>query len=39
VTARDCYVCGPPVFLDVVRRRLRMIGVPGAAVHFERFEF
>jgi predicted ferric reductase len=39
VIERDCYVCGPPVLVDVVRRRLHAIGVPHTSVHFERFEF
>jgi predicted ferric reductase len=39
VVERDCFVCGPPVFIDVVCRRLRMIGVPASSIHFERFEF
>jgi len=39
VAERECFVCGPPAMIEAVRRRLRAIGVPDAAVHFERFEF
>jgi predicted ferric reductase len=39
VTKRDCFVCGPPALIDAVRRRLHVIGVPDAFVHFEKFEF
>jgi len=39
VESRDVFVCGPPGLVDAVRRRLRLIGVPHAQVHFERFEF
>ena len=39
VTKRDCFVCGPPALIDAVCRRLHVIGVPDAFVHFEKFEF
>jgi len=39
VTERDCFVCGPPPLIDAVCRRLHVIGVPDAFVHFEKFEF
>jgi predicted ferric reductase len=39
VKARDVFVCGPPGLVDAVRRRLKLIGVPPAQIHFERFEF
>jgi ferredoxin-NADP reductase len=36
---RDVFVCGPPQMVDAVRRRLALIGVPAAQIHFERFEY
>jgi predicted ferric reductase len=39
ITSRDCYICGPPSFIDVIRRRLELLGVPRRQIHFERFEF
>jgi len=36
---RDCFVCGPPAFIDAVTRRLTLLGVPRRQIHFERFEF
>jgi predicted ferric reductase len=39
IASRDCYVCGPPSFIDAIRRRLELLGVPRRHVHFERFEF
>ena len=39
VRERDCFVCGPPGMLDAVCRRLGLLGVPNAQIHFERFEF
>ena len=39
ITDCDVFVCGPPVMVDVVRRRLAAIGVPRAQVHFERFGY
>ena len=39
VASRDVFVCGPPGLVDAVRRRLRLIGVQPAQIHFERFEF
>ena len=38
IRQRDCYVCGPPAMVDVVCRRLRLLGVPDDQVHRERFE-
>jgi predicted ferric reductase len=38
VHARDCFVCGPPPLIAAMRRRLTMLGVPRAHIHFERFE-
>ena len=34
---RFCYLCGPPGFMDAVRRALRASGVPSAAIREERF--
>ena len=34
----DFYLCGPPGFVDAVRRRLHRIGVPADQIHAERFE-
>jgi predicted ferric reductase len=39
VLDRDVFVCGPAALVDVVRRRLRVIGVPPTQIHIERFEF
>jgi len=39
IETRDVFVCGPPGLVDAVRRRLRIIGVHPAQIHFERFEF
>jgi predicted ferric reductase len=39
VGERDVYVCGPPGLVDVVRRRLRRIGVPARQIHEERFAY
>jgi ferredoxin-NADP reductase len=36
---RDVFVCGPPQMVDALRRRLALIGVPAAQIHFERFEY
>ena len=38
LTTRDCFVCGPPAFLDALRRRLVILGVPRRQIHYERFE-
>lgn len=38
VMSRDCFVCGPPAMINAMHRRLRMLGVPRAHIHFERFE-
>src|SRR5262249_45074291 len=34
IAARDCFVCGPPAFIEVLRGRLRKLGVPRARIHF-----
>lgn len=39
IADRDVYLCGPPVMVDAVRRRLRLLQVPAAQIHFERFEY
>jgi predicted ferric reductase len=39
IASRDCFVCGPPSLIDVVRRRLTMLGVSPRQIAFERFEF
>jgi predicted ferric reductase len=39
IASRDCYICGPPSFIDAIRRRLERLGVPRRQIHFERFEF
>jgi ferredoxin-NADP reductase len=39
ITERDVYVCGPPAMVDAVRRRLTMLQVPSAQIHFERFAY
>jgi ferredoxin-NADP reductase len=38
VATRDCFVCGPPAFIDAMTRRLARLGVPRRQIHFERFE-
>lgn len=38
VAGRDCFVCGPPALIAAMKRRLRMLGVPHAHIHYERFE-
>ena len=38
IATRDCFVCGPPAFLDALRRRLVILGVPRGQIHYERFE-
>ncbi len=38
IVERDCFVCGPPEFINAVCRRLRKLRVPDAQIHFERFE-
>jgi ferredoxin-NADP reductase len=35
--SQDVYVCGPAVWMDLVRRSLRRAGVPPAQIHDERF--
>jgi predicted ferric reductase len=39
IASRDCFVCGPPAFIEALRRRLALLGVPRDRIHFERFEF
>jgi predicted ferric reductase len=39
VADRDCFVCGPPPFIDAIQRRLARLGVPRRQIHFERFQF
>lgn len=39
IASRDCFICGPPAFIDALRRRLERLGVPRRHIHFERFEF
>jgi predicted ferric reductase len=39
LASRDVYVCGPPAMVDAVRRRLDILRVPAAQVHFERFQY
>jgi predicted ferric reductase len=38
IATRDCFVCGPPAFLDALRRRLAILRVPRRQIHYERFE-
>jgi predicted ferric reductase len=38
VATRDCFVCGPPAFLDALKRRLAILGVPRHQIHYERFQ-
>jgi len=38
ISARDCFLCGPPGMMDAVLPRLRHLGVPRDRVHYERFE-
>ena len=38
IATRDCFVCGPPAFIDAMRRRLGILGVPRRQIHYERFE-
>jgi predicted ferric reductase len=39
IASKECYICGPPSFIDAIRRRLERLGVPRRHIHFERFEF
>ncbi|MEA3019082.1 MAG: hypothetical protein QOI47_606 [Actinomycetota bacterium] len=39
IAERDVYLCGPGPMVDAVNRRLRMLKVPSAQIHFERFEY
>jgi 3-ketosteroid 9alpha-monooxygenase subunit B len=34
---RDCYLCGPAVFMDTVEHALRELGVARERIHIERF--
>jgi predicted ferric reductase len=38
IRERDCFVCGPPAMITALSRRLKMLGVPPAHIHYERFE-
>jgi len=38
IAHRDCFVCGPPAFIDALQRRLARLGVPRSQIHFERFQ-
>lgn len=38
IADRDCFVCGPPAFLEALKRRLALLGVPRQQIHYERFE-
>ena len=38
IAGRDCFVCGPPAFLDALKRRLAILGVPRRQIHYERFQ-
>ena len=38
IASGDCFVCGPPAFIDALKRRLAILGVPRHQVHFERFQ-
>ena len=38
IATRDCFVCGPPAFIDALQRRLAKLGVPRHQIHYERFE-
>jgi predicted ferric reductase len=35
----DVYLCGPPRLVDVLHRRLRLLGVPRRHIHSERFDY
>jgi len=39
VRDRDIYLCGPVEMMDVVRPRLRSLGVPARQIHWERFDY
>jgi len=38
IATRDCFVCGPPAFLEALKRRLAILGVPRQQIHYERFQ-
>jgi predicted ferric reductase len=38
IRERDCFVCGPPAMITALSRRLKMLGVSPAHIHYERFE-
>ncbi|HEY5172168.1 MAG TPA: ferredoxin reductase family protein, partial [Acidimicrobiia bacterium] len=38
IATRDCFVCGPPAFIDALERRLALLGVPRQQIHYERFQ-
>jgi ferredoxin-NADP reductase len=37
ITRRDVYVCGPPAMTESVLRSLKVLKVPRAQIHAERF--
>jgi predicted ferric reductase len=39
IASRDCFICGPPSFIDAIKGRLERLGVPRGHIHYERFEF
>lgn len=39
VASRDVYVCGPTSMMTTVQRSLRVLGVPAAQIHSERFAY
>lgn len=36
---RDVFLCGPPLMMKAVIKKLRRNGVPGRHIHYERFSF
>ncbi len=39
VRERDVFLCGPISMMDAVQRSLRVLGVPAAQIHSERFAY
>lgn len=39
IAERDVYVCGAPAWMDAVIAAARSAGVPGEAIHHERFSY
>ena len=39
VADRDVYVCGADGWMDAAERALLAVGVPGDAIHLERFSW